>query len=199
MDKSHNAWQAEAEGRFPLCEATRRLAKTAGVTQRAAREILKAIGTREWHHVSAYANRVDYYDVGGASDLVAEARLAGPADLLAGVRVVLSTRLAQRQAALDASREAEADHRAWLRTPDGLASVAAKVEAEAARKRRNVEHQDALVAISARRTDLRAAVRALLCTPPERETLYCQVSHGFKAARQEAIDHHAANQGPSLQ
>lgn len=54
--KSNNAVQAEEEGRFPLGRA----AKLAGVPKDLVKRFVR---TSEWHHVSCWQNRVDYYSV----------------------------------------------------------------------------------------------------------------------------------------
>lgn len=58
--RSANAEYAESEGRFPLTRAS----KVLGISTKLFREAIVHIQytTNEWHHVSKYANRVDYYD-----------------------------------------------------------------------------------------------------------------------------------------
>ena len=62
--KSNNALDAEAEGKYPLTIAVKKLAAVAEVTQKEARRVLKAIGRCEYHHTSKFYNTTDYYDVG---------------------------------------------------------------------------------------------------------------------------------------
>ena len=61
--KSNNAVEAENSGRYPLGAAIKIVAKTAGITQKHARELLNIIGSSEWHHTSKYYNKTQYYDV----------------------------------------------------------------------------------------------------------------------------------------
>jgi len=61
--KSNNALSAEADGRYPLTQAVRVLAKEAKITQAQARIILEKRGTNEWHHTSSRYNCTEYYDV----------------------------------------------------------------------------------------------------------------------------------------
>jgi hypothetical protein len=53
---------AEQQGRYPLTRAVAFLAKAHGITKAVAHEILGRVGSREWHHVGKYANRVYYYE-----------------------------------------------------------------------------------------------------------------------------------------
>jgi len=61
--KSLNARQAEREGRYPatgMAETLRAKGLFKGVV---AADIKAAVHSGEWHHVGAYAARVDYYDL----------------------------------------------------------------------------------------------------------------------------------------
>ena len=58
--RSYNAFQAEAQGRFPITRACQVLGLSLAAF-RAGCRALKYV-PREWHHVGKYANRVDYYD-----------------------------------------------------------------------------------------------------------------------------------------
>ena len=60
--KSNNAVDAESEGRYPLTQAARIVARETGITVKEARSILESIGTSEYHHSSKFFNAVDYYD-----------------------------------------------------------------------------------------------------------------------------------------
>lgn len=62
--KSNNALIAEDDGRYPLTEAKQRLKRRCPrLTLDQCRWLLKVLWHGEWHHVSAYANEVPYYDV----------------------------------------------------------------------------------------------------------------------------------------
>ncbi|MGD0077027.1 MAG: hypothetical protein ABSB91_00215 [Sedimentisphaerales bacterium] len=69
---SVRAGGAEREGRRPLSRGILRLAAHTGITQAQARELLEEIGPCEAHHVSKYANLVDYYDIDDAIELAKE-------------------------------------------------------------------------------------------------------------------------------
>lgn len=58
--RSYNAECAEDDGRYPLTRA----AKAMGISLKTFKEALIHIcyTSAEWHHVSKYANKVDYYD-----------------------------------------------------------------------------------------------------------------------------------------
>jgi hypothetical protein len=64
--RSLNAESAEADGRMPMTRAIPVVAQAAGITQAEARRALVASHDGEWHHVSKFANRVDYYDINAA-------------------------------------------------------------------------------------------------------------------------------------
>lgn len=70
LTKSNNALAAEAEGRYPLTEATAQLysffkENNFKATRWGCRQILENNCTGEWHHVGKFARQVDYYDVAG--------------------------------------------------------------------------------------------------------------------------------------
>lgn len=59
--KSNNAIFAEENEIYPLSTAIKVVAKSAGVTQKVARETLLMFGACEYHHTSKRFNRTDYY------------------------------------------------------------------------------------------------------------------------------------------
>lgn len=73
--KSDRAIEAEEENRFPLTEAKRQLRKQLselGIqsTHFGCEQLLRKRGyTGEWHHVSKFARRIDYFDVGAVVNL----------------------------------------------------------------------------------------------------------------------------------
>jgi hypothetical protein len=62
---SNNAVRARNDGKLPMTEAKRELAKAFGITQKRAREILEEVGHCEWHHTSKKYNITYFYDVEG--------------------------------------------------------------------------------------------------------------------------------------
>lgn len=64
--RSVRAAQAERDGKLPLSRAVDAVAEHANVTKKKAREILKELGSCEWHHTSKFFNRTEYYDVNAA-------------------------------------------------------------------------------------------------------------------------------------
>ncbi len=64
--RSTRAAEAERNGKLPLSRAIKAFAGKAGITHKRAREALLAVGSCEWHHVSKYANPVDYYSLTAA-------------------------------------------------------------------------------------------------------------------------------------
>jgi len=64
--RSINARIAEGEGKRPLTRAIPEVAEALGVTRAQARNLILYVGACEWHHVSKYANEVNYYDVAEA-------------------------------------------------------------------------------------------------------------------------------------
>jgi signal-transduction protein with cAMP-binding, CBS, and nucleotidyltransferase domain len=70
--KSNNAVDAENNGRYPLTTAIKVLAEKAGITQKAATDIFKKLGTTEYHHASKFYNAVKYYDVEAALEYIHE-------------------------------------------------------------------------------------------------------------------------------
>lgn len=76
--KSNNAVDAESEGRYPLTEATKRVAIELKITQKQARHILETSGTGEWHHTGSYFNKTDYYDVASIVEAVRDGEIKIP-------------------------------------------------------------------------------------------------------------------------
>ena len=76
--KSDNALLAEAESRYPITEATKRLRdelvqREIKATLQQCRRALEEYGyDGEWHHVSRYANKVNYYDVSAVLEMLDE-------------------------------------------------------------------------------------------------------------------------------
>ena len=64
--KSDRAYEAEANGTYPLTTAIRAISWAIQpyykIPQRIIRKWLKDIGPSEWHHVGKYAAECDYYD-----------------------------------------------------------------------------------------------------------------------------------------
>ncbi len=71
--KSRRAYDAEADGRFPLSRAKRELANKLGIKQRVAEAILRATHAGEYHHTGMYASETLYYDVAGLCEEIDEA------------------------------------------------------------------------------------------------------------------------------
>ena len=100
--KSDNAIKAERDDRYPMTAAKRVLkerlaANGIKVTLAQAEWLLKELrcGT-EWHHVSKFANEIDYYDVGNAVEQLAP--LGGDEeDVRAAATLIEQTRLACRK------------------------------------------------------------------------------------------------------
>lgn len=73
--KSDNALRAEEEGRFPITQAkkvlrTRLREMNFKATLYGCEMLLKEYGdSNEWHHVSKFANEVDYYDTQAVLEL----------------------------------------------------------------------------------------------------------------------------------
>ena len=85
--KSRRARMAESHGVLPLTQAAKVVAVEIGLTQAAAKALLKLIGRTEWHHSGKYAKEVDYYDTEVTIDDVAyldeqEVRATGKKDLI---------------------------------------------------------------------------------------------------------------------
>jgi hypothetical protein len=72
--RSIGAQQAEAQGRYPLTRAIRRVAAQAGCTHREARAALLATYSGEWHHTGNRARRTEYYDVNAAVQRIQQDR-----------------------------------------------------------------------------------------------------------------------------
>jgi len=76
---SVNCKEARARGRRPLTEAikiVRQILAAEGqrVTGDQARRTLRETHDGEWHHVSKYGNRVNYYDPGSAINKLRQSR-----------------------------------------------------------------------------------------------------------------------------
>ena len=70
--KSNNAVRAEANGIYPLTQATKQIAKLAGITAKEARAVLDELGPDEYHHTSKNYNCTNYYSVDTALHYLAE-------------------------------------------------------------------------------------------------------------------------------
>lgn len=126
--RSVRACQAEKNGERPLSRAVRIVARAAGVTQKRAREALLAVGESSWHHVSKYANAVDFYQPGAAiAWLRAQAGVdltTTPAEIVEELADVpdgwesetLLEWVGLDVAAVEAELDAEAAARRWKRT-----------------------------------------------------------------------------------
>jgi hypothetical protein len=61
FSRSARAVEAEREGKLPMSRAIPVTARLASCSRTEARRALEAVGPREWHHTSKYANATDYY------------------------------------------------------------------------------------------------------------------------------------------
>lgn len=75
---SVNAQESRSRGRLPLSQAIPLVCKAAKCTRKIARVALLKTHDGEWHHVSKYGNRVDYYDPKVAVDAILQRPLIIP-------------------------------------------------------------------------------------------------------------------------